>query len=358
MRLGDINKVEWKQLNEDMNARIGWNFDKLEEQSVEQVSAMLESTDTKLIKFKTGKNSHDLHNNTTYNGLLMAKQVLESYLSIDEARDTHCSDDCCGSNVKAEDCGCPPDCSGCNCNAVSEGRSDQLIDEAEEVMEKPDTDRLVMEAEAAKVIDSVITKSLSEMQKLGERFRNEGSLHKAVLAQGGKFDSKALEEAFNVMYEELGVAHYDAIGHHSISEATPMMEDEVGEAEALMAAQDMVDSIQSMLEDVGEMLNEELPPLTDSLRRSSGADAAASFNASASETLNSLLEACRSSREAMANSVAVMTGGEATQMGDIEADEPEAEPDMDADSDIDLDDFEASDAAMGGDEPLGRAKRA
>lgn len=37
-----------------------------------------------------------------------------------EARDTHCSDKCCGSDVKAEDCTCPPDCPHCNCNAVTE----------------------------------------------------------------------------------------------------------------------------------------------------------------------------------------------------------------------------------------------
>ena len=35
----------------------------------------------------------------------------------EEKRDTHCSDKCCGSDVKAEDCGCPPDCPHCNCNA-------------------------------------------------------------------------------------------------------------------------------------------------------------------------------------------------------------------------------------------------
>jgi len=39
-----------------------------------------------------------------------------------EARDTHCSDKCCGSDVKAEDCTCSPDCPHCNCNAVNEGK--------------------------------------------------------------------------------------------------------------------------------------------------------------------------------------------------------------------------------------------
>ncbi len=31
-------------------------------------------------------------------------------------KDTHCSDKCCGSDVKREDCKCPPSCKHCNCN--------------------------------------------------------------------------------------------------------------------------------------------------------------------------------------------------------------------------------------------------
>ena len=39
---------------------------------------------------------------------------------VTEAKDTHCSDKCCGSDVKREDCTCPPTCKHCNCNAVAE----------------------------------------------------------------------------------------------------------------------------------------------------------------------------------------------------------------------------------------------
>ena len=42
---------------------------------------------------------------------------------LNEEKDTHCSDKCCGSDVKAEDCKCPPTCKHCNCNAVSETTS-------------------------------------------------------------------------------------------------------------------------------------------------------------------------------------------------------------------------------------------
>lgn len=382
MRLGEMNKINAKALNNNMQERVGWNFGNLSQLTMAQASAMLEAVDRRLAEVKTTSKLHESEKNVAYNGMVLAKQVLESYLS--ESADTNCS--CCGPNVKVEDCSCAPTCGSCDCNAVTEGKmSDSVIDdsenmtkeefikkhgkamadeyyesvnEAEEVMEL-DTNRLVLEADAAKMIDRVMANTLEEIQGLSNRFQAEGTLHRTILAQGGKFNAKSMAEVFESMCNELTVAHYDAIGHHNVSEATPMMEDEVGEAEALMAAQDMVDRIQGMLEDVGEMLNEELPPLTDSLRRSSGADAASSFNSSASETLNSLLEACRSSREAMANSVAGLSGGQPTSMGDIETAEPETnlEPDAGDDSEVDLDDFETSDAAIGGDEPLGRSKR-
>ena len=42
-----------------------------------------------------------------------------------EANDAYCSDECCGSDVKAEDCPCPADCDHCNCNSVKE-EADQI----------------------------------------------------------------------------------------------------------------------------------------------------------------------------------------------------------------------------------------
>ena len=47
--------------------------------------------------------------------------MADESIVVGEAKDTHCSDKCCGSDVKAEDCKCPPSCEHCNCNAVNEG---------------------------------------------------------------------------------------------------------------------------------------------------------------------------------------------------------------------------------------------
>ena len=40
-------------------------------------------------------------------------------------KDTHCSDKCCGADVKREDCTCAPTCKHCNCNdtSIPEGKS-------------------------------------------------------------------------------------------------------------------------------------------------------------------------------------------------------------------------------------------
>ena len=46
----------------------------------------------------------------------VAKMIYGVKLS-ENKRDTHCSDKCCGADVKRKDCVCPPDCPHCNCNS-------------------------------------------------------------------------------------------------------------------------------------------------------------------------------------------------------------------------------------------------
>ena len=46
--------------------------------------------------------------------------IRSDYAIEEDKRDTHCSDKCCGADVKREDCTCPPSCEHCNCNAITE----------------------------------------------------------------------------------------------------------------------------------------------------------------------------------------------------------------------------------------------
>ena len=53
-----------------------------------------------------------------------------------EANDAYCSDECCGSDVKAEDCPCPADCDHCSCNAVNEGLEEGKMKDFHDMVNK------------------------------------------------------------------------------------------------------------------------------------------------------------------------------------------------------------------------------
>jgi len=133
-------------------------------------------------------------------------------------------------------------------------------------------------------------------------------------------------------------------------------EGEVENAELVLAAKDMVDRIQGMLEDVGKMINEDLPPLTDAIRDEMDSTTADSFNSSMSTALQGLLDNLGTARTGADEASRVLVGdAPAEPMGMEEPGEIEA-PEMGDDMDDMEDDFGAADAAVGGEEPMGRER--
>ena len=132
-------------------------------------------------------------------------------------------------------------------------------------------------------------------------------------------------------------------------------EGEVENAELVLAAKDMVDRIQGMLEDVGKMINEDLPPLTDAIRDEMDSSVADSFSGSMGTALQGLLDNLGTARTSVDEASRILVGETpAEPMGD-EPGEIEA-PEMGDDMDDMEDDFGASDAAVGGEEPMGRER--
>ena len=64
-----------------------------------------------------------------------------------------------------------------------------------------------------------------------------------------------------------------------VSSGNIITEGEMEQAEVVMAAKNIVDRIQGMVEDLGEILNEDLPPLADTITDQFGAEASAAFAA-------------------------------------------------------------------------------
>lgn len=137
-----------------------------------------------------------------------------------------------------------------------------------------------------------------------------------------------------------------------------LTEGEVGNAEVLLAAKDMVDSIQDQIEKVGKMKNEQLPQLLDSIRDQIGSEQAESFKSAVGTTLDELMQNLQAAREGVDQGVGILTG-DAPQPMDLGSEAPVEMPtsDLDLDQEEETDGFAATDAAVGGAEELGRETR-
>lgn len=90
--------------------------------------------------------------------------------------------------------------------------------------------------------------------------------------------------------------------------------EEVEKSQVILAAQDMVDSLQKMIEEVNDMLVKELPALTDSIQSEIGANESQTFNQAATEALTSLNATLGQSKAGLQGALNTLTGS-----GDLSA---------------------------------------
>ena len=149
-----------------------------------------------------------------------------------------------------------------------------------------------------------------------------------------------------------------------------LFESEMGKSEAVLAAKDIVDSLQDMLEKVSKVQNEQVPALVDTIRDQIGSEQAEAFKGAIAPILGNLYQSLQSGREQADTSVRQLAGEEAPA-GDMAMGGNEFGADAGADlgaapsddlgappeSDFDADGFDATDAAAGGEEELGRERR-
>ena len=140
-------------------------------------------------------------------------------------------------------------------------------------------------------------------------------------------------------------------------------QDELEQAEVILASKQLVDEIQQIIEKLGKMQNDELGAIVDQMTYQNGADTAVAFNDAISSSLENLLSLAKETKENMNNEVLKLqgeapasdmdsTGDEEEASIDDQMDDTEVEP---ADSDISTDGDEAASGPE--EEPLGRAKK-
>ncbi|MCX7592440.1 MAG: hypothetical protein N2235_01525 [Fischerella sp.] len=142
-----------------------------------------------------------------------------------------------------------------------------------------------------------------------------------------------------------------------LNERSQLNEDEVGQAEVILAAKNLVDSMQDMIEKVGKMQNEQLPGLLDAARDQIGSQQADTYKGTVSPVLQSLLDTLQQARETLDNAARALAGESVPQPMALNSPAPE-DPVPGPESDLDSSDsFSALDAAAGGTETLGRGAR-
>jgi hypothetical protein len=144
-----------------------------------------------------------------------------------------------------------------------------------------------------------------------------------------------------------------------------LRESELQSAQVVLAAQDMIDRIQKMLEEVSEMQFKDLPALTDSIKNDMGIDQATQFQSASAAALTQLLQSLQQGKTQMEAAQGTLTGQAPVVPGQdpmAAPADPNMDPGMDAELDLDVDaDIEPADdeeepTPLGG-AGLGRERR-
>ena len=134
-----------------------------------------------------------------------------------------------------------------------------------------------------------------------------------------------------------------AMKKESVKKKRMVSESEVQQAQVVMAAQDMVDKLQGMLEDVSEMQFKDLPALTDAIKNDTGVEQATQFQADVTAALTTLLAAIQAGKAQVEAAQGVLTGqapvvpgADAAAMPAVDA-MPAGDQEVDVDADLSLD---------------------
>lgn len=143
-----------------------------------------------------------------------------------------------------------------------------------------------LNASQAYTLLSKVNKLIKEAKTSKSFYNNEPTYLKLV------FISQALTE------------HY----HNTKKTRIIVENEEVDKSQTILAAQDMIDSVQKMLEQTNDMLIKELPALVDSIQSEIGVNQSSAFNQAATEALTSLNTTLSASKQSLNNAMNQLTG--------------------------------------------------
>lgn len=206
------------------------------------------------------------------------------------------------------------------------------------------------------------TKDLTESRARGLLNKIDENIQ-AYKKQNGHLNSERNSHYMQLLVMRDGLTNW--LRENGVKVGRVLREGELEQAQTKLAAKDLVDRLQKMVEELSSMVNEDLAPLTDTMRDQLGADQAAAFNSAVNQTLTTLLDSAKQARQAVDDAARTAAGEQAAPMampGGAPGAEMPAAPGAEAGADMGAempsgDEQAAADAAAGGGEALGRETR-
>ena len=189
--------------------------------------------------------------------------------------------------------------------------------------------------------------------------------HKQRLSESSQFNAGHKDKHYMktvLMLEAVNMLLSD--GNSIVTSPVSMMTeqtDEMENAQILLAAQDMVDKLAGMAEDIAELQTKALMPLVDEIKYNVGQQQAQSFNETAKSQLQAALDAIVMVKDAMGDQVLALQGGQlpATDMEEPMPEIPGLEEPMPEIPGEDTEDMMGGADEVSGpaDSPLGREEK-
>lgn len=115
-----------------------------------------------------------------------------------------------------------------------------------------------------------------------------------------------------VMMEQMLSTHY---GDLKVASQLVVENEEVQKSQVILAAQDMIDTLQKMVEQISKMNAEELPAVVTGIQNEIGTTEGEQFNAAVGQTLTTLLQNLTTAKTELTGSLGQITGEPSGELG-------------------------------------------
>lgn len=175
----------------------------------------------------------------------------------------------------------------------------------EQVLTKKMHEQVATAMQSGTVAPSATVATQSGAQSAALASAQQAERKKAIQAQI-QVKEKEIADLRQAMNNPAMVAAMENRKHNRLYRR--LQESEIQQAQVVLAAQDMVDRVQKMLEDVTSMQFKDLPALADQVKNEVGVEQSAQFNADANAALGGLVQNLQASKLQLEQALGVVTG--------------------------------------------------